>query len=126
MRGIRASRRRFPRWTDGDIVEPGGLTAAFAVGLFTQYDPGRSVCCQGRRWATWAAGGLHDHRPGRPLVPGGRPVQHRPAERVIDRVLAHEGIVRFASVIALATQVPCRVLPLLGSVTGSVPGFARD
>jgi len=82
------------------------------------YDSGRSVCCQGRRWATWAAGGLHDHRPGRPLVPGGRPVQHRPAERVIDRVLAHEGIVRCSSVIALATQVPCRVLPLLGSVTG--------
>jgi len=39
-------------------------------------------------------------------------------QRVIDRVLAHEGIVRCSSVIALATQVPYRVLPLLGSVTG--------
>ena len=39
-------------------------------------------------------------------------------QRVIDRVLAHEGIVRCSSVIALATQLPCRVLPLLGSVTG--------
>lgn len=39
-------------------------------------------------------------------------------QRVIDRVLAHEGIVRCSSVIARATQVPYRVLPLLGSVTG--------
>lgn len=38
-------------------------------------------------------------------------------QRVIDRVLAHEGIVRCSTVIALATQVPYRVLPLLGSVT---------
>ena len=37
-------------------------------------------------------------------------------QRVIDRVLAHEGIVRCSTVIALATQVPHRVLPLLGSV----------
>ena len=37
-------------------------------------------------------------------------------QRVIDRVLAHDGIVRCSTVIALATQVPHRVLPLLGSV----------
>ena len=34
-------------------------------------------------------------------------------QRVIDRVLAGEGIVRSSTVIALATQVPYRVLPLL-------------
>ena len=39
-------------------------------------------------------------------------------QRVIDRVLAHDGIVRCSTVIALATQVPHRVLPLLGSVVG--------
>ncbi|MEO5652721.1 MAG: Lrp/AsnC family transcriptional regulator [Marmoricola sp.] len=38
-------------------------------------------------------------------------------QRVIDRVLAHEGILRCSTVIALATQVPYRVLPLLGAVT---------
>jgi DNA-binding Lrp family transcriptional regulator len=38
-------------------------------------------------------------------------------QRVIDRVLAHDGIVRCSTVIALATQVPHRVLPLLGRVT---------
>ncbi len=37
-------------------------------------------------------------------------------QRVIDRVLAHEGIVRCSTVIALATQVPHRVLPLLATV----------
>lgn len=37
-------------------------------------------------------------------------------QRVIDRVLSHEGIVRCSTVIALATQVPHRVLPLLGAV----------
>jgi len=34
-------------------------------------------------------------------------------QRVIDRVLAHDGIVRSSTVIALAQQVPYRVLPLL-------------
>jgi len=34
-------------------------------------------------------------------------------QRVIDRVLAYEGIVRTSTVIALATQVPYRVLPLV-------------
>ena len=37
-------------------------------------------------------------------------------QRVIDRVLAHEGIVRCSTVIALATQVPHRVLPLLSTL----------
>lgn len=34
-------------------------------------------------------------------------------QRVIDRVVAFEGIVRTSTVIALATQIPHRVLPLL-------------
>jgi DNA-binding Lrp family transcriptional regulator len=37
-------------------------------------------------------------------------------QRVIDHVLAHDAIVRCSTVIALATQVPHRVLPLLGTV----------
>jgi DNA-binding Lrp family transcriptional regulator len=37
-------------------------------------------------------------------------------QRVIDRVLGHDGITRCSTVIALETQVPHRVLPLLGSV----------
>jgi DNA-binding Lrp family transcriptional regulator len=37
-------------------------------------------------------------------------------QRVIDAALADEGIVRSSTVIALARQVPHRVLPLLGSV----------
>jgi DNA-binding Lrp family transcriptional regulator len=37
-------------------------------------------------------------------------------QRVIDAVLADEGIVRSSTVIALATQVPHRVLPLVGTV----------
>ena len=44
-------------------------------------------------------------------------------QRVIDRVLADERILRCSTVIALATQVPHRVLPLLGTVVeGPVPG----
>jgi DNA-binding Lrp family transcriptional regulator len=38
-------------------------------------------------------------------------------QRVIDRVLAHDGIVRCSTVIALATQVRHRVLPLLSTLT---------
>ena len=37
-------------------------------------------------------------------------------QRVIDAVLAEESIVRSSTVIALATQVPHRVLPLVGTV----------
>ena len=37
-------------------------------------------------------------------------------QRVIDTALADEGIVRSSTVIALETQVPHRVLPLLGTV----------
>jgi DNA-binding Lrp family transcriptional regulator len=40
-------------------------------------------------------------------------------QRVIDRALADEGIVRSSTVIALARQVPHRVLPLLGSVVAT-------
>lgn len=36
-------------------------------------------------------------------------------QRVIDRVLSDSGIVRSSTVIALATQVPYRVLPLAGA-----------
>ncbi|MGH3331981.1 MAG: Lrp/AsnC ligand binding domain-containing protein, partial [Nocardioidaceae bacterium] len=40
-------------------------------------------------------------------------------QRVIDSVLSVEGIVRSSTVIALATQIPHRVLPLLdASVAG--------
>ena len=39
-------------------------------------------------------------------------------QRVIDAVLADEGIVRSSTLIALATQVPRRVLPLLASGAG--------
>ncbi len=38
-------------------------------------------------------------------------------QTVIDRALGHPGIVRSSTVIALATQVPYRVLPLLGAAT---------
>jgi DNA-binding Lrp family transcriptional regulator len=40
-------------------------------------------------------------------------------QRVIDRALADEGIVRSSTVIALARQVPHRVLPLLASVVAT-------
>ena len=36
-------------------------------------------------------------------------------QRVIDAVLSDSGIVRSSTVIALATQIPYRVLPLLGA-----------
>jgi len=39
-------------------------------------------------------------------------------QTVIDKALAHPGIVRSSTVIALATQVPYRVLPLLASTGG--------
>ncbi len=40
-------------------------------------------------------------------------------QRVIDSVLADAGIVRSSTVIALATQVPHRVLPLLDATLGA-------
>ncbi|HWM00632.1 MAG TPA: Lrp/AsnC family transcriptional regulator [Nocardioidaceae bacterium] len=39
-------------------------------------------------------------------------------QRVIDRVVSFDGIVRTSTVIALATQIPHRVLPLFGEVAG--------
>jgi DNA-binding Lrp family transcriptional regulator len=43
-------------------------------------------------------------------------------QRVIDAVLSDAGIVRSSTVIALATQVPYRVLPLLDAATGDAGG----
>ena len=40
-------------------------------------------------------------------------------QRVIDAVLADVGIVRSSTVIALATQIPHRVLPLVDAVVSS-------
>jgi hypothetical protein len=40
-------------------------------------------------------------------------------QRVIDAVVAFEGIQRTSTVIALATQIPYRVLPLLGEATAA-------
>lgn len=40
-------------------------------------------------------------------------------QRVIDRVVAFDGIVRTSTVIALARQIPHRVLPLLDEAAGS-------
>jgi DNA-binding Lrp family transcriptional regulator len=40
-------------------------------------------------------------------------------QRVIDAVLADPGIVRSSTVIALATQIPHRVLPLVDAAVGS-------
>jgi DNA-binding Lrp family transcriptional regulator len=42
-------------------------------------------------------------------------------QRVIDTVLAEPAIVRSSTVIALATQIPYRVLPLLDAVTAATP-----
>lgn len=43
-------------------------------------------------------------------------------QRVIDRALADEAIVRSSTVIALATQIPFRVLPLLRAVVEEPAG----
>lgn len=43
-------------------------------------------------------------------------------QRVIDRVLASPGVVRASTVIALATQIPHRVLPLMGEATRAKSG----
>src|SRR5829696_7813080 len=47
-------------------------------------------------------------------------------QRVIDLVLEVPGLVRTSTVIALATQVPYRVLPLLESAAGRVPDQDLD
>jgi DNA-binding Lrp family transcriptional regulator len=38
-------------------------------------------------------------------------------QRVIDRIVAYDGIVRTSTVIALATQIPYRVLPLVAQAS---------
>jgi DNA-binding Lrp family transcriptional regulator len=43
-------------------------------------------------------------------------------QRVIDRVVGYAGIVRTSTVMALATQVPYRVLPLLATERLQAPG----
>ena len=43
-------------------------------------------------------------------------------QRVIDRVLSDTGIVRSSTVIALATQIPFRVLPLMDASIAGRPG----
>ena len=65
------------------------------------------------------AGGAHHHRRRRPAVPDRGPLQHRPAagDR---RGLSESGIVRSSTVIALAKQIPYRVLPA-GSGPASAP-----
>ncbi len=43
-------------------------------------------------------------------------------QRVIDAVLSNAGIVRSSTVIALATQIPYRVLPLMDASVAGQPG----
>ncbi len=45
-------------------------------------------------------------------------------QRVIDRIVAFEGVVRTSSVIALATQISPRVLPLVAAAASSASGLA--
>ena len=61
------------------------------------------------------ARGVHDHRRRRHV---GRVVARSNADlqRVIDQVLRHAGIDRSTTVIALATQIPYRMLPLVTSL----------
>jgi DNA-binding Lrp family transcriptional regulator len=40
-------------------------------------------------------------------------------QRVIDQIVAYEGIARASTIIALAEQIPYRVLPLVRSAVGS-------
>ena len=69
------------------------------------------------------AGGAHDHRRRGHVGAGRRPLQHRPPAG--DRPGAENpAIVRCSTVIALATQVPYRVLPL-AAVAGSTAGAER-
>lgn len=46
-------------------------------------------------------------------------VSNSDLQRVIDRVVAFEGVVRTSTVIALDTQIAYRVLPLLGAAAAS-------
>jgi DNA-binding Lrp family transcriptional regulator len=45
-------------------------------------------------------------------------------QRVIDRVVSYEGIVRAATVIALAEQIPYRTLPLVAAAAGPATSTA--
>ena len=47
-------------------------------------------------------------------------------QRVIDQVVAHPGVERTSTVIALATQIPHRVLPLVHQAAGEAPGSAEQ
>ena len=58
----------------------------------------------------------HDHRRRRHVGPRRGPLQHRPAARHRPGARDHDGIVRSSTVIALATQIPYRVLPLVTSL----------
>lgn len=46
-------------------------------------------------------------------------------QRVIDQIVAHEGILRASSIIALTEQIPYRVLPLVRSASAS-PSAVRS
>lgn len=46
-------------------------------------------------------------------------------QRVIDQIVAYEGIVRSSSIIALAEQIPYRVLPLVRSAVNASPSSVR-
>ena len=39
-------------------------------------------------------------------------------QRVIDAIVSTEGVVRSATLISLATQVPCKILPLVRAAAG--------
>ncbi|HEY8112524.1 MAG TPA: Lrp/AsnC family transcriptional regulator [Actinomycetes bacterium] len=46
-------------------------------------------------------------------------------QRVIDRIVAYDGIVRTSTVIALATQIPYRVLPLVAQASDPANGHSK-
>ncbi|HEX5598706.1 MAG TPA: Lrp/AsnC family transcriptional regulator [Micromonosporaceae bacterium] len=47
-------------------------------------------------------------------------------QRVIDQIVAYEGIARASTIIALAEQIPYRVLPLVRSAASASPSAVRS
>lgn len=47
-------------------------------------------------------------------------------QRVIDQIVSYEGIVRASTIIALAEQIPYRVLPLVRSAASASPSAVRS
>ena len=110
---LAAGRRDLPGWGPSSSPEALGYPVTAFLTLEIRQGAGHESVGAAPGPDPGGARGGHDHRRRRHVGAGGGPLQHRPPAGHRRGARRTPAIVRSSTVIALATQIPYRVLPLM-------------